>query len=561
MDFKLELAKLVADITKKDVLKVKELIEVPKDLNMGDFALPCFMFAKELKKPPIQIVNDLAAELSGDWFVVERAGSYLNFKIKQDFLAKNILTKIVEPMIFENEGGKTIGIESPSPNSNKPLHLGHARNMLLGLSLKNIYEKTGNKVIWFDLVNDKGVHICKSMLAYKLLGEGKTPESEGIKSDLFVGNYYVEFSNLEKENPAILDDAKQMLVLWEAGDAKTIELWKLMCSWWLEGVKVTYDDYNVKVDVRNFESEIYKEGKKIVLDALDKGIFQKDETGAIYIDLEDEGLGVKYLLRADGTSIYMTQDIYLAKKRFEEHKLDEFRYIVGSEQKYHFNTLFSVLGKLGFDFANKCTHVSYGLIYLPDGKMKSREGNVVDADAFRQKMLELSEVELKNRYSELGVVELERRKNIIATGAVNFFILKYDSHKDFTYFPDKALSFQGESGPYIQYAHARICSILRKEKPSISSLESLQLISERALINKLGEYRDVVFYAASSNKPSVVTNYLLELAQLFNSYYQEVPILKADADLKNARLFLIDKVRIIFSDGLALLGIVAPEEM
>lgn len=561
MDFKQELIKLISKETEKKREEIEKLIETPKDVTLGDYALPCFTFAKEKKKNPAQIAQELAQQLTAEWFDAQNTGPYINFKIKKELLAKIILEEIQEPYTIKIKENKKIGIESPSPNANKPLHLGHARNMLLGLSLKNIYSKAGNEVIWFDLVNDKGVHICKSMLAYQLKGEGKTPKTENRKPDQFVGDYYVEFAKMQKENPELENEAKKMLVKWEQNDPQTVKLWKQMREWWLEGVKQTYKDYNVKIDNQTFESDIYKQGKQIVLEGVERGIFQKDEDSAIYIDLEEVGLGKKYLLRSDGTSIYMTQDIYLAKKRFEENELDEFRYVVGSEQIYHFKTLFEVFKRLKFDFAEKCKHISYGLIYLPDGKMKSREGNVVDADEFKEKMRELAKQELKKRYKDLKEDEIEKRTNLIATGAVNFFILKYDAQKDFTYYPEKSLSFQGESGPYIQYTHARICSILRKQQPQNPQLNALKLDAEKYIINKLGEYEDTIKYAAKNNKPSHITNYVLELAQLFNSYYQEAPILKEEEKTKNARLYLIDKVRIILKDALALLSITAPEEM
>lgn len=562
MEFKKELSVIISNKTGFDEGVIFDLLEVPKDSSHGDFALPCFVFSKELKKSPNVIAEDLSKSLKSSWFICSCVGPYLNFSIKTKFLAEKVLGKIKFPIVLETSMKGTVGIESPSPNSNKPLHLGHLRNMLLGLSLKNIYEKVGYDVKWFNLVNDKGVHICKSMLAYKLFGGEESPESSNMKPDHFVGKYYVKFANSVKDNPELEIDAKNMLVDWEKGDKEVVALWSRMRDWWLQGVEETYRAFSINVDFQSFESDIYFEGKKIVLEGFEKGLFQKDESGAIYVDLEHKKLGKKFLLRSDGTSLYMTQDIFLAKQRFDEHKLDEFRYIVGSEQIYHFNALFEIFKILGFDFADKCTHISYGLIALPHGRMKSREGTVVDADDFKKDMLVLVENELKDRYSDLSVDEIEKRKEIIATGAINFFILKYDSLKDFVYFPDKSLSFQGESGPYIQYSHARICSILRKKKPPLSVDFSLfSLAIEKELINKLNFYENVILYSAKNNKPSSVAVYLLELAQLFNSFYQEVPILKEKESVCDARLFLVDKVRVVLKDGLALLGIDAPEEM
>jgi arginyl-tRNA synthetase len=562
MNFKEELSKVISEQTNTEKEQILSLLETPKDSSLGDYALPCFMFSKQQKKPPQTIAEELSKKIIREWFKTEALGSYVNFKINTEILAKNVLENIQEPFTLKNQEKKIIGIESPSPNSNKPLHLGHVRNLLLGLSIKQIQEKTGKKVIWFDLVNDKGTHICKSMLAYKLKGNKKTPETEKQKPDHFVGHYYVEFSKMLKENPSLEQEAQIMLQKWEQNEEETRKLWNQMRNWWLEGAQKTYEEYGIKIDVKHFESEIYDKGKTLVLEALKKGIFQKDETGAIFIDLEKQGLGKKYLLRADGTSIYMTQDIYLAKKRFQEHKLQELNYIVGSEQIYHFKTLFEILKLLGYEFAEKCNHVSYGLIYLPEGKMKSREGKIVDADDFKKEILELTEKELKTRYPEIEKKELETRKKIIAEGAINFFILKYDTQKDFTYYPEKSLSFQGETGPYVQYTHARICSILKKQVPLEKiNYKKLELETEKQLINKLKKYEETIINAANNNKPSIITNYLLELAQLFNSYYQETPILKEQEETTNARLFLINKTRIIIKDALSLLGITAPEEM
>lgn len=561
MDFKKKITKEISTKIELDEETTYNLLEIPRDLKHGDFALPCFNFAKKHKKNPQDIAEELSKKLNSTWFTTQNTGPYVNFTINPTHYIETILKNITHPQKF-NFFNKKIGLESPSPNSNKPLHLGHVRNMLLGLSLYNIYKKVGFKVTWFDLVNDRGTHICKSMISYLLKGNNQTPTSTNKKGDQFVGDFYVLYSKLLKENPDLENKAQEMLVSWEKKNTETIALWAKMRTWWLEGVKKTYQDYGLKIDVQNFESDIFNEGKKLVKLGLEKGVFQKDETNAVFVNLEHKDLGKKYLLRSDGTSIYMTQDLYLAKKRFDDYSLDEFRYIVGSEQIYHFNTLFEILKLLNFDFAKKCKHISYGLIHLPHGRMKSREGQVVDADDFLSEMLSLAEIELKNRYNDITPEELERRKKIIAIGAINFFILKHDSIKDFVYVPDKSLSFQGDSGPYIQYSHARICAILRKQEITpINDFSTLNQFSEKKLTNKLNEYPLVVLSSANNNKPSLIANYLLELAQLFNSYYQETQILVNDPPTRNARLFLIDKIRIIIKDGLSLLGITAPEEM
>ena len=468
----------------------------------------------------------------------------------------------VEKEIYFDKKEKIL-LESPGPNTNKPLHLGHLRNMLLGVSLRNILRNLGHEVIPVDVVNDRGIHICKSMLAYKLFGNGETPESTGIKGDYFVGNYYVKYSEELKKDPSLEDQAKEMLVKWEEGDKETIDIWKKMRDWCLEGFEESFKNFDVHHDKSYYESNTYKQGKEIILDGLKKGLFEKNEEGAIVANLKEQGLGEKVLLRADGTSIYITQDIQLAKQRFEDYNMDRIIYIVGSEQNHHFKVLFEVLKMLGFPFADKCYHLSYGMVYLPEGKMKSREGTIVDADTFKFDMVEMSKKEMKERYPDLDEKEIESRAEIVATGAVNFFMLKYDSHKDFVYDPKQSLNFTGDTGPYVQYTHARICSIQRRagEKPSKADYKLLELESERNLINKLGEYKNIVIKSGESFRPSIVATYILELAQMFNNYYHETQVLVEDESLKDARLFLIDKVKYVLSQGLSLLNIKAPEEM
>lgn len=564
MDFKKKLAKLLSNEIDLKESKVFALLEVPPNPEMGDFAFPCFSLAKELKKAPPQIASEIAPKISAEFIESSvAAGPYLNFKIKKDTFAKTILENIENELNNFDVKKEKICLESPGPNTNKPLHLGHVRNMLLGISLKNILRKIGHEVIPVNIVNDRGIHICKSMLAYQKWGEGRTPESEGIKGDFFVGSYYVWFAKEVKNNPKLEDEAKEMLVAWENGDEKVRALWKKMNKWALDGIQETYKNYDLEIDKEYYESETYLKGKQTVINNLEKGIFKKNEEGAIVIDLEKEGLGEKVLLRADGTTIYITQDIQLAKERFDDYHMDRMIYVVGSEQEYHFKALFEVLKKIGFPFADKCYHLSYGMVNLPDGKMKSREGTVVDADDFRKNMIELAREEVKERYKDLNKEEINKRAEMIAVGAINFFVLKYDAVKDFVYDPKKSLSFQGDSGPYIQYAHARISSILRKANKDISTpnFNLLNLDSEKNIIAKLGNFKEIIEKAANDYKPSLVANYLLELAQMFNSYYHDTQIIGDDLFLMNARLFLIQKVKLVLKEGLALLNINAPEEM
>ncbi|MCF7872274.1 arginine--tRNA ligase [Candidatus Woesearchaeota archaeon] len=569
MSFKQLIAKKIINELKSvsknidlDVAQVKSILEIPPKQELGDYAFPCFILAKELKKSPAEIAKNLAETLDADFLESSVSkGPYVNFWIKKSALAKNILDELEETIKVDKSD--KIVLESPGPNTNKPLHLGHVRNMLLGVSLKNILSYVGHKVIPVDVVNDRGIHICKSMIAYELFGNEKTPKSTGIKGDYFVGNYYVKFSQEAKKNPELDEQVKEMLLKWEAGDEKTRKLWQKMRDWCLEGFEKSFKNYGVIREKVYYESETYKNGKKIILKNLSKNIFEKGEDGSVLANLEHAGLGKKVLLRADGTSIYVTQDIELARQRYEDYNMDRAIYIVGTEQIHHFKVLFEILKMIGFSFADKCYHLAYGMVYLPDGKMKSREGTIVDADTFRKDMIDLAKKELKNRYDDLEEKELNKRAESIAMGAVNFFILKYDAHKDFVYDPKQSLSFTGDSGPYIQYSHARICSIERKAgiTPKEIDYELLNLNSERNIINKLRDFNIVIKKSAESYRPSLIANYILELAQLFNNYYHETPVIVENEEIKMARLFLIGKVKYVLKEGLFLLNIKALEEM
>ena len=568
--FSEELARLISKKFDLDKEKVLNLIEVPPNPEMGDFAFPCFTLAKALKKSPAQIASE-NTDFKADFLKeVKAVGPYINFFIKNEEVAKRItstrgsITSAIEQPIktkVSTDKKEVVVIESPSPNTNKPLHLGHVRNMLLGKATRNLYKELENKIIITEIVNDKGIHICKSMLAYKLFGEGETPESSGVKGDHFVGKYYVKFESEAKKDPYLHEKAKEMLIKWEQGDEETVNLWEKMRRWCVKGFEETYSAFNMNIDIRYNESNIYKDGKKIVKEGLDKGVFKKEEDGAIYVDLESEGLGKKYLQRSDGTSIYITQDIFLGKKRFEELNMDRMIYVVASEQDYHFKVLFKIFKLLNYDFSDKCYHLSYGMVHLPSGRMKSREGTVVDADKFRSEVIGIARKELEERY-ELEEKELNHRAEVIGMGALKFFILKYDSHKDMTYNPEESLSFSGETGPYVQYTYSRICSIFRKtkEKPALNP-EMLSENLEKQLIFKLQNYENVIKKAASNYKPNMICSYLLELSQLTTQYYHEHQIISEDKKLEASRLFLLDKVRETLKHGLKVLDINVLEEM
>jgi arginyl-tRNA synthetase len=556
--------------TIKRATKLKNInLEIPPNPEFGDYAFPCFELAKKLKKHPAEIAKDLEKTIKPNKIVnqVKAIGPYLNIFINKQALAEAILPKIFKEKINygKNKTKKSkILIESPGPNTNKPLHLGHVRNLCLGQSLNNLLTSQGNTIFPVNINNDRGIHICKSMLAYKKWGKNKTPESENIKPDLFVGNFYVLFNKKAKQNPKLEDEAKELLQKWENKDSETIALWKKMNKWAYQGFKQTYKKFNISFEKEYYESDTYKKGKKIIKKGLKSGIFEKDDSGAIYIDLKKENLGKKILLRADGTSVYITQDIYLAKKRYEDFKFDKLIYIVGNEQIYHFKVLFKILEKLGYAFAKDLYHFSYGMINLTTGKMKSREGKVVDADNLIEKLTNLAKKEIKKRYPKIKESRLNKRAEKIAMSAIRFYILKHDSLKDFTFHPQKSISFEGETGPYIQYTYARINSIIKKSQQKPTTKINFKLLKEKEekiLIKKLEEYPELLKESSEKYKISLIPHYLLELAQSFNSYYHNIQIIQENKELEKARILLIYSIQQILKTGLNILGIETMGEM
>jgi arginyl-tRNA synthetase len=434
--------------------------------------------------------------------------------------------------------------------------------MALGESVSRLLEFQGNKVIRANLNNDRGVHICKSMLAYEKWGQNKTPESEKMKSDHLIGNFYVMFSKAAKENPALEEEAQEVLKKWENGDKKTIELWKKMNKWALDGFKETYKLFGIKPEIEYFESKIYKEGKELINDGLKRGIFIKNKEGAIVADLTKENLGEKVMLRADGTSIYITQDMYLAVLKDKEYKLDGSIYVVANEQDYHFKVLFSILKKFGFKFTENLNHLSYGMVELPEGRMKSREGTVVDADDLILETQKLAKEEIKSRFAEIKEKELEERSLKIALGAIKYMLLKIDRVKNTIFNPKEAISFEGDTGPYIQYSYARASSILKKsdKKPIMKLAKDSKIEDKEALlIKKLAEFPSVVKNSYKNLSPSLVANYTLELAHIFNEFYHETKVIGSETE--KFRLALIESFRIICKQSLYLLGIEVMEQM
>ena len=467
--------------------------------------------------------------------------------------------------------GRKVMVEFSSPNTNKPLHLGHIRNNLLGASVSNILAAAGNDVIKVTLVNDRGVHICKSMYAWQERFGGATPESTGKKGDHFVGDCYVEFARMEKEDPSVMEKVHDMLVKWEEGDPQVRALWEKMNGWVFEGFDQTYKALGISFDKTYYEHDTYLLGKELVRQGLEKGVFVQDPDGSVWCDLTADGLDRKLLLRSDGTSVYITQDLGTAERRFAEYKLDSHIYVVGDEQNYHFQVLKLILSKLGFDWADQIYHLSYGMVELPEGKMKSREGTVVDADDLIEKMYEEARAmsEESGKLEGVSDDEKERLFRMIGLGALKYFIIKVDPRKKMLFNPKESIDFNGNTGPFIQYTHARICSILRKAReqgilaPDAAFDPATPLSAkEIRLIQLINTYPQKVAEAAEALSPALVANYAYDLAKEFNQYYHETQILKeSDGKMRQARLILIATLASVLVKACALLGIELPDRM
>ena len=564
MDIKEKVAKAVSKAGILGEAGALKLLETPRDPKMGDLALPCFSLAREKRKDPKAIATDLARKVkpSGPIREVKQTGPYVNFFLDWAGLGRDILGSVLKE--GDHYGSQTpkkklsIVVEYPAPNTNKPLHLGHLRNMALGSSISSVFKFLGHRVHEVNLNNDRGIHICKSMLAYRKWGRGIGPKK---KSDHFVGDWYVRFAREAASHPELEEEAKEMLRKWEAKDPDTVLLWKKMNKWALDGYKETYRRFGVSFEKEYFESETYEAGRKMVLDGLKKKIFSRDETGAIVFDLEKFGLGKKVMVRSDGTTVYITQDLYLAKEKYRDFRFDKSVYVVASEQDYHFQVLFKALEALGLKFAGDCHHLSYGMVFLPGGKMKSREGRVVDADNLMDEIRDMALREIKGREEVLDK-EAGKRAEAIALAAIKYFLLRPDSVKSMTFNPEESISLEGNTGPYIQYSHARICSILKKEKPGEFDAGLLTHQAEQALLRELMEFPRVVRDSGRDLKLHYIVNYLYGLANKFNEFYESCRVLQAETpELKGARLALARAVKTVLRNGLNLLGIEALERM
>ncbi len=546
--------------------QIEKLIEIPPNSDMGDFAFPCFSLAGKLKSSPQEIATNLREEIGNppsEFEDVQSNGPYINFFIDRKSLAINLINEILEEK--ENYGRTlspkkpiTTMIESPSPNTNKPLHIGHLRNMSIGESVSRISEFNGEKIIRANMNSDRGIHICKSMAAYLKYGKNSKPDKK-IKPDHFVGKYYVLFGQKEKTDEELELLSHRLLQKWEDGDRETLELWGKMNNWAFAGFNETYKKFGVKFDKEYFESQIYSEGKAMVLDGLKKGIFEKRKDGAVIIDLKKEGLDEKVLLRIDGTSVYITADLYLAKIKQKEFSPDKSYYITGNEQDYHFQVLFSILKKLGFN--QNLKHLSYGMVQLPEGKIKSREGTKgLTADEIIENTQSLVKKEL-NKRDKLSKKELEERSLKISLAAIKYALLKVDLKKNMIFNPKESISIEGDTGPYIQYSYARASSILKKIKNKKSSeIKIVELNKhETELIKKLSEFKEIVSKSYENLNPSLIANYSYQLAQIFNEFYHDSHVIGSEQEI--FRINLVDAFRKAIKNSLFLLGIDVLEKM
>lgn len=526
-------------------LKDNVSVQVPKNLEFGDLTSNIALVkAKIDKQDPLAVAEKIVDKIRGDGFFakvfsrieVVRPG-FINFYYSREFLAQEFSDCVLKPNYGQVDvgRGKKIVVEYSSPNTNKPLHVGHLRNNAVGMALAKMLNFLGYKVIKTEVVNDRGIHIMKSMLAYQLYGQGKTPELEGIKSDKFVGDYYVLYSQLEKKYPAIKQKAQEMLLKWEKGDKEVRELWAKMNNWTYQGWKKTYEIYGSEFDEREYESNLYDKGKEIILEAEKRGLAKKRQDGAVVADLSPYGLGdrekgEKVLLRSDGTTVYITQDIYLAKKRYEKHKFDRLIYVVGDEQIYHFKVLFKILELLGFSWSDKLFHYPYAHVLLPEGKMKSREGKVVDADDLLFEMFALASREIKKREEDVGEEELSERAWGVALAAIKYWFLKSNAKSTLLFDPKKSLDLEGDTGPYILYTYVRLSKIL--QKTNLGKLKQVDFDKftgkELNLIRQILQWPAVVLNFTNEYSLNSLTDFIYKLSTEANSYYQAVPILKAE---------------------------------
>ncbi|MBN2806010.1 MAG: arginine--tRNA ligase [Prolixibacteraceae bacterium] len=587
-----EVAKAVNTLYQAEIDAAQVQTQMTRKEFEGDWTVVVFPFLKLSKKGPEQTAEELGN------YLIAKVNEILKFNVVKGFLNLvvsdqywiNVLTKAFNNQQFgsisDAANAPLYMVEYSSPNTNKPLHLGHIRNNLLGFSIAEILKANGNKVVKTNIVNDRGIHICKSMVAWLHSGKNETPESSGKKGDHLVGEYYVKFDQQYKKEIAELEakgmskeaaeanapsmiKTREMLLQWEANDPEVRALWQKMNTWVYKGFDVTYRNLGVNFDKIYYESDTYTIGRDEVLRGLKEGVFTRREDGSVWVDLTNEGLDEKILLRSDGTSVYMTQDIGTAKLRYQDYPIDHMVYVVGNEQNYHFKVLSIILDKLGFQWGKDLYHFSYGMVELPQGKMKSREGTVVDADDLIEGMIDVARKtsEELGKLDEYDETEKENIYRMIALGALKYFILKVDPKKTMLFNPEESIDFNGNTGPFIQYTYARIQSVLRKAKDAGILWESNNLPAqlepkELELIKRISNFPDVVKEAGQNHSPALIANYCYELVKEYNQFYHEFTILKeSELAKKSLRLVLSETVARVIRNGMLLLGIECPERM
>ena len=582
-------SKAVNELYGLDIEADKIVLQSTRPEFEGNLTIVVFPFVKAARKAPEAVADEI-----GEWLVANEP-SVSRFNVVKGFL--NI---VIEPTFWNGvlaeitatpdygttaatDDSPLVMVEYSSPNTNKPLHLGHVRNNLLGYSLAEILKACGNKVVKTNIVNDRGIHICKSMLAWKKWGNGDTPESTGKKGDHLIGDFYVLFDKHykkevaqlmaegqseedAKQNAPLMLEAREMLRLWEQKDPEVRRLWEMMNSWVYAGFDETYRRLGVDFDKIYYESQTYLEGKEKVLEGLEKGIMYRKDDGSVWADLTDAGLDHKLLLRSDGTSVYMTQDIGTARLRYQDYPIDKMIYVVGNEQNYHFQVLSILLDRLGFKWGKDLVHFSYGMVELPEGKMKSREGTVVDADDLIEEMVNAAKTVAKEqgKAKDASPEEADEIAEIVGLGALKYFLLKVDPRKNMTFNPKESIDFNGNTGPFIQYTHARIRSILRNaamiERVDYSSVEPNE--KEADLIQRLADFPEIVKEAGKNYSPALIANYVYDLVKTYNQFYHDYSVLKESyAAVRSLRLAISEQVARVVKTGMGLLGIRVPERM
>jgi arginyl-tRNA synthetase len=571
-----------ANVTDEDIL-----VNETKPEFAGDYTVVLFPFVKSLRQNPAVLGKAI-----GDYLVTENplftahetVAGFLNLTVADTQLTTFLNEHYNDKNFGKKESnGKKVMIEYSSPNTNKPLHFGHLRNIFLGWSVAEILKANGTEVIKANLINDRGIHICKSMIAWMRYANGATPESTGIKGDHLVGDYYVKFNDVYKEEVAelvakgtekdaaekeapIMKEAQELLRKWEAGDPEVYKLWETMNSWVYKGFHVSYNKLGVDFDKMYYESDTYLLGKVIVEEGLNKGVLFKKEDGSVWIDLTEDGLDQKLLLRADGTSVYMTQDLGTAKLKYDDFKMDQSTYVIGDEQNYHMQVLKLILQKLGEPCADGIYHLSYGMVELPSGRMKSREGTVVDADDMVAEMIRLSKEQAEQAGKTEGFTqeELDALYNMIGLGALKFYLLRVEPRKKMIFDPKESIDLHGFTATFIQYAHVRICSILRKNEIAYGQFKLGTSLAplEKTLLLKVEQYPSILEQAAIEFNPSLICTYTFQLAQLFNSFFDKHSISHAESEeKKQLRLMLITQIGNVIQNAMALLGIEVPQKM